>query len=546
MTSGKQKRAGGGVENGGRDKKAVSRVLMVQGTASDVGKSVLAAALCRIFAQDGWKVAPFKSQNMSLNSYVTPDGKEIGRAQGMQADACGIAATTDMNPILLKPSSDRTSQVVVHGKPYRTMDAFSYRSEYLTEAGEIARAALARLRERYEIVVMEGAGSPAEINLKDRDIVNMRMAAWADAPVLLAADIDRGGVFAAIVGTLELLEPEERNRVKGFVINKFRGDVELLRPGLDWLEQRTGKPVVGVIPYIPELRLEAEDSLSFRAPATDARRNGEQLDIVAIRMPRWSNFTDVDPLLAEADVSVRFVTGKEQFGSPDAVIVPGSKNTAEDLLFLRETGLDRLIVEHVERGGWLTGICGGYQMLGERLNDPDRIESAHMSLPGLAVFPLETTFGQDKVTERVSGRAQGWGEGTAGSGAERQATFEIEGYEIHMGRTVFTGPVAHPFSLVSAAAGEGAPYLEGARSPNGRAWGTYVHGILHNDEFRRDWLNAIRRSKGWSPVAGELIYSRLREEEFDRLADHVRRHLDVRKLYEIMNESMNESMGGSQ
>ncbi|OXS53043.1 cobyric acid synthase CobQ [Cohnella sp. CIP 111063] len=536
MTQEKNAAAG---SKGKRDK-AISRVLMVQGTASDVGKSVLAAALCRIFAQDGWTVAPFKSQNMSLNSYVTPDGKEIGRAQGMQADACGIAATTDMNPILLKPSSDRTSQVVVHGKPYKTMDAFSYRSEYLTEAGQIVRTALERLRAKYEIVVLEGAGSPAEINLKDRDIVNMRMAAWADAPVLLAADIDRGGVFASIVGTLELLEPEERDRVKGFVINKFRGDVELLKPGLEWLERRTGKPVVGVIPYLPDLRLETEDSLSFRQPAGDAQARPDRLDIVVIRLPRWSNFTDIDPLLAEEDVSVRFAASREDFGFPDAVILPGSKNTAEDLLFLRETGLDRLILDHRSREGWLTGICGGYQMLGERLNDPEGIESAHASLPGLAVFPMETTFGPDKKTERVTGQAQGWSE-DADAAARQTAHYDIEGYEIHMGRTFFTEPVSHPLLLASAESRAASPYSEGARSQDGRAWGTYVHGILHNDGFRRDWLNAIRRSKGWPPIAGELNYNRLREAEFDRLAGHVRRHLDIRKLYEMMNEGMEGS-----
>ncbi len=540
MTCVKRKRAVAEIGSGRRDK-AVSRVLMVQGTASDVGKSVLAAALCRIFSQDGWTVAPFKSQNMSLNSCVTPDGKEIGRAQGMQADACGIAPTTDMNPILLKPSSDRASQVVVHGKPYRTMDAYVYRSEYLAEAGEIARAALERLRSKYEIVVLEGAGSPAEINLKDRDIVNMRMAAWADAPVLLAADIDRGGVFAAIVGTLELLEPEERDRVKGFVINKFRGDVELLRPGLEWLERRTGKPVVGVIPFIPDLRLESEDSLSFRPPSGNAMERGDRVDIVAIRLPRWSNFTDIDPLLAEADVNVRFASAREDFGFPDAVVLPGTKNTAEDLQFLRETGLDRLILDHYERGGWLTGICGGYQMLGERLNDPEGIESAHASLPGLAIFPMETTFGRDKKTERVTGRAQGWSIGAGLGGERREASHEIEGYEIHMGRTAFTGPVAHPLSLASAEGRDGPPYREGARSQDGRAWGTYVHGIFHNDGFRRDWLNAIRRSKGWHPVAGELNYGRLREAEFDRLAEHVRAHLDIRKLYEMMSEGMEGS-----
>ncbi|WP_324617844.1 cobyric acid synthase [Cohnella cholangitidis] len=328
-----------------------ARTLMIQGTASDVGKSIITTALCRILVQDGLSVAPFKSQNMSLNSYVTPDGKEIGRAQGMQADACGIPATTDMNPILLKPTTDRASQVVVHGKPYRTMDAFSYRREYLAEAGIIVREALDRLRGEHDVVVLEGAGSPAEINLKDRDIVNMRMAGWANAPVILVADIDRGGVFASIVGTLELLEPEERARVKGFIINKFRGDVALLQPGLDWLEQRTGKPVLGVIPHIDSLKLESEDSLSIQKLASAKNSNEALLDIAVLRFPRIANFTDIDPLIAEQDTSVRYVTRREEFGNPDAVVLPGSKNTAEDLLFLRETGLDRLLLDYREQGG---------------------------------------------------------------------------------------------------------------------------------------------------------------------------------------------------
>ena len=318
------------------------RTLMVQGTASDVGKSVIVAAFCRIFMQDGRKVAPFKSQNMSLNSYVTPDGKEIGRAQGMQADACRIAATTDMNPILLKPTKEMVSQVVVHGKPLREYDARAYREKYLPQAELIVKEALERLRSEYDAIVIEGAGSPAEVNLKDRDIVNMRLAGWADAPVVLVADIDRGGVFAAIVGTLEILEPEERDRVKGFIINKFRGDVSLLKPGLDWLEQRTGKPVLGVVPYLHDLGLEDEDSASLDAKrqrglldgnrhsgtvtadghlgsSVESDASAEQLlDIAVIRLPRISNFTDFDPLFAEADVAVRYVSTPDQLGCPDA------------------------------------------------------------------------------------------------------------------------------------------------------------------------------------------------------------------------------------
>jgi len=509
-----------------------ARVLMVQGTASDVGKSLIVAALCRIFSQDGLAVAPFKSQNMSLNSYVTPDGKEIGRAQGMQADACGVPATTDMNPILLKPSSDRASQVVVHGKPYRTMDAFSYRKDYLEEAGAIAREALGRLRSRFDAVVLEGAGSPAEINLKDRDIVNMRLAGWADSPVILVADIDRGGVFASIVGTLELLEPEERDRVEGFVINKFRGDVELLRPGLDWLEKRTGKPVLGVIPYLDGLLLEAEDSLSER-PGVVRGDADDVLDVAVIRYPRRSNFTDIDPLFAEKDVSVRYVTKMDEFGAPDAVILPGSKNTAEDLLFLRGGYLDRLLLQHRERGGWLAGICGGYQMLGERLTDPEGVESEHRVLPGLGLFPMRTAFAAEKTTERVAGVAKGWPDGEA-----EAPVHEIEGYEIHMGVSSFSGDVDRPMTVSATRDVAGEARSEGARSADGRVWGTYIHGILHNDAFRRDWLNAVRKAKGWKPIEGETAFSRMRENEFDRLADHVREHLDMDAVYRILNSSL--------
>ncbi|WP_239613593.1 cobyric acid synthase [Cohnella mopanensis] len=514
-----------------------ARTLMIQGTASDVGKSIITTALCRILVQDGLSVAPYKSQNMSLNSYVTPDGKEIGRAQGMQADACGIPATTDMNPILLKPTTDRASQVVVHGKPYRTMDAYSYRHEYLAEAGMIAREALDRLRLEHDIVVLEGAGSPAEINLKDRDIVNMRMAGWADAPVILVADIDRGGVFASIVGTMELLEPDERARVKGFLINKFRGDVALLQPGLDWLEQRTGKPVLGVIPHIDRLKLESEDSLSIQKLATAPHPNGELLDIAVIRFPRIANFTDIDPLIAEQDTSVRYVTRPEEFGTPDVVILPGSKNTAEDLLFVREMGLEPLLRAHQERGGWIAGICGGYQMLGQQLRDPNRIESDNESLPGLGFFPMETVFATDKKTERVSGQAVGWllSNEQAANDSER-TSFLIEGYEIHMGRTSFLLETEHPMTVgILRGTTEEPPHQEGARSTDGKVWGTYIHGIMHNDEFRRNWLNAIRVDKGLTPLAVELRFNLLRKAEFDRLADHVRQHINLQLVYKIMN-----------
>jgi threonine-phosphate decarboxylase len=526
----------------------LARTLMVQGTSSDAGKSLLTTALCRIFYQDGMRVAPFKSQNMSLNSYVTPDGKEIGRAQGMQADACRIAATTDMNPILLKPKKDMVSQVIVHGKPYRDFDARTYREKYLPEAETIVKEALGRLRGAYQVVVLEGAGSPAEVNLKQRDIVNMRLAGWADAPVVLVADIDRGGVFASLLGTMEIFTPEERARVKGFIINKFRGDVTLLQPGLDWLEQRTGKPVLGVVPYLPNLELEDEDSVSLDRKVANQAANAagslngnlagdgtaaqqaeaaqQQLDIAVIRLPRLSNFTDVDPLCFENDVRLRFVSSLEELGRPDAVILPGSKNTVDDMLFLRETGLDQVLLQHAQQGGWMAGICAGYQMMGQRLLDPHLVESDRPETAGLGLFPTETEFTSEKRTVRATGAAYLY--------MEHQAEpCPISGYEIHMGRTRFLQEVTHPFNIKEEG-GAQAEHPDGAASADGRVWGTYVHGILHNDDFRRAWLNAIRRSRGLEPLAAELRFLERREAAFDRLADHVREHLDMNRIYEMI------------
>ncbi|GIP38778.1 cobyric acid synthase [Paenibacillus sp. J31TS4] len=507
---------------------ARGRTIMLQGTASDVGKSVLTAALCRIFVQDGWRVAPFKSQNMSNNSYVTPDGREIGRAQGVQADACRIPATTDMNPILLKPKGEMTSQVVVHGRPLRDYDARSYRETYLPQAEGIVKEALARLRARCDIVVMEGAGSPAEVNLKDRDIVNMRAASWADAPVLLVGDIDRGGVFASLVGTMEILTPEERERVCGFVINKFRGDVSLLTPGLEWLEQKTGKPVLGVIPFLPRIGLEDEDSASLDGKLKQrAPRSAEALDIAVIRFARLSNVTDIDPLLEEDDVQVRFVSQLEEIGMPDAVILPGSKNTVDDLKLLKESGLADWIVAYARGGGSVVGLCGGYQMMGQRLLDTHFVESNVERIDGLGLFPTETVFTLDKRTEPAVGFADCWG---------AEQAFPIEGYEIHMGVTRFLSPVEHPFLLRRRKDGEWSDdfYPEGVLGEDGRLWGTYLHGVLHNDAFRRCWLNRLRTAKGWQAAEGTLRFREGREAAFDRLALHVREHLDVGRIYEMM------------
>lgn len=521
---------------------APAATLMIQGTASDVGKSILTAALCRILVQDGWHTAPFKSQNMSLNSYVTFDGKEIGRAQGVQADACRILATTDMNPILLKPKQDMVAQVVVHGKPYSDLDARTYRESYLPQAEAIVKDALDRLRSEYDIVVLEGAGSPAEVNLKDRDIVNMRLAGWADAPVLLVADIDRGGVFASIVGTLEILEPEERDRVKGFIINKFRGDVSLLKPGLDWLEERTGKPVLGVIPYLPQLGIEDEDSASLDSKRMRKRaqsmpeKSQDQLDVAVIRLPRLSNFTDFDPLQEEQDVHFRYITHLSDWGTPDVVLLPGSKNTMDDLRYLNESGLAlRIKTFAQDENGWIAGICAGYQMLGAKLLDPDGYESDHPELEGLGLLPTETVFTSSKRTVQVRGSSSLFIE-------EGSPGLIIDGYEIHMGRTRFLKDIVMPFQIKAYTNDEAFAldkdlHGDGAVIDQGRVWGTYVHGILHNDDFRRAWLNRIRKMKGLAPVEGGLRFKERREAAFDRLADHVRSHLDMQRVYEMMKVS---------
>ncbi|RRJ67618.1 cobyric acid synthase [Paenibacillus oralis] len=553
---------------------------MVQGTASDVGKSVIVTALCRIFTQDGLRTAPFKSQNMALNSYVTPDGREIGRAQGVQAEACGIAATTDMNPVLIKPTGDMHSQIVVHGRPLQHLSAADYREKFLPEAKPLVMDALNRLRRQYDIVVMEGAGSPAEINLKQRDIVNMNLAGWADAPVILVGDIDRGGVFAFLVGTLELLEPEERARVKGFIINKFRGDLSLLQPGLDWLERRTGIPVLGVLPYLPDLDIEAEDSVvldTYPSAADKSAREQAAVDIAVIRYPRISNFTDFAPLAAEPDVSLRYVDRLTDLGQPDAIILPGTKDTIGDLTFLREQGWDEAIRRYmdVREHAQLVGICGGYQMLGVRLHDPEAVEAgAPQSAEGLGWLPLATTFRPGKKTVRVRGT-------TANGHPVRmyppgQAALPIEGYEIHQGETVrLPADSASPSVLnsvsasasvyasafasasASSSAGPGLAdmflirreltgtfagtpssdedevYPEGVALVNGRVFGTYLHGLFHNDAWRRGWLDGIRTAKGLDPLGATFTAASRKEAAFDRLAEHVRRHVKLEQLYEI-------------
>ncbi|PJW15205.1 cobyric acid synthase CobQ [Geobacillus sp. Manikaran-105] len=490
--------------------------VMFQGTHSDAGKSVIATAFCRMFAQDGWKTAPFKSQNMSLNSYVTPDGKEIGRAQGIQAEAAGVAARVEMNPILIKPSRDHESQIVVLGKPYANMQAFAYRNEFFDQGLAVIRQSLETLMNEYDRLVIEGAGSPAEVNLNDRELVNMRIARLANAPVVLIGDIERGGVFASLVGTLSLLEPEDRKRVIGVIINKFRGDVSLLKPGLDWFEQRTGVPVLGVVPYLPDLTIDAEDSLSLERFASSV--GGEEaIDIAVIRYPKIANFTDIDPLLAEPDCRVRLVTHAGELGEPDVIVLPGSKNTIEDLIYMKKRGLASRIVSLVNEGkARVVGLCGGYQMLGAVIRDPYGVETPLLEVKGLGLLPMETTLERTKITIRS--------EGVLTWGGER---FAVQGYEIHMGRST---PLSGYAPLIEADGRH-----EGAKHSDERVLGTYMHDLFHNDAFRTAFLNAIRREKG-APLHGAVSFHTRKEAMFDRLAAHVREHVDVGRIEQMMRQ----------
>jgi adenosylcobyric acid synthase len=493
-----------------------AKTLMILGTHSNAGKSILVTALCRIFAQEGYRVAPFKAQNMALNAGVTPEGHEIGRATIAQAEAAGVPPHVDMNPVLLKPEGHRRSQVVLNGRAYTHIDAGNWLSlkQYLwTEV----TAALDRLRARNDLVIMEGAGSPAEINLKEGDIVNMRVAQYAQAPVLLVGDIDRGGVFAALAGTMLLLEPEERVLVKAFVINKFRGDVSLLGNGLQLLQERAfNTPTLGVIPHLPEIGIAAEDSVALDEPRS---RRGAALDIAVIRLPRTSNFDDFDPLAAEPGVQVRFVERLADLGRPTAIILPGSKMTLDDLAWLRVSGLAERIVTLAKQQTSVMGICGGYQLLGQSLFDPDGIEAAPGTrAAGLGLLPIETVFAGDKHTVQVQATLQA----QIGPLAPLQGT-PIRGYEIHMGRSQALDAAYEPLCQIGAA-GEGHP--DGAISGGGRIWGTYLHGIFDNDSLRHAWLASL----GWREQ-GEAFD---RERAYNRLADHVRAHLDMDALRRII------------
>jgi adenosylcobyric acid synthase len=500
--------------------------LMIQGTASSVGKSLLVAALCRSFRKDGLRVAPFKSQNMALNSAVTPDGLEIGRAQAVQAEAAGIAPSVLMNPILLKPEGHRRAQVVIMGRPTSSLSAVEYHEQKPRLFG-IVEECLTTLRRQYDLVIIEGAGSPAEINLKDRDIVNMSVARLADAPVLLVGDIDRGGVFAAFVGTLELLDPDERARVRAFVVNKFRGDLSLLEPGLEFLRQRTGKPVLGVVPDIPNLRIADEDSLSLDRRMGHERPGPERLDIVVVRLPHISNYDDVAALEHESDVSVRFADRPTELTGADLVILPGTKSTGADLAWLRASGLAAALLERAAQGGLVLGICGGCQMLGERIHDPLGVESSEPVVDGLALLGLATHFAREKTTARVEASIQSQCFLTRGRDAER-----VAGYEIHMGQVVAREGVAVPFRIESRN-GVGASVPDGAVSAAGNVVGTLLHGLLEDDGLRGALLSSLWEKRGVPRVASPRRVPSAAE-EYDRLEASVREHLDFRLLREII------------
>jgi len=501
------------------------KTLMLQGTSSHVGKSILTAALCRIFRQDGFKVVPFKSQNMALNSYVTKTGGEMGRAQVVQAEAAGVEPTVEMNPVLLKPTGNSSSQVIVLGKPVGNMSAREYHNGHSLKLLTVIEECLRKLQREFDIVVIEGAGSPAEVNLKAYDIVNMRMAKLAPAPVLLIADIDRGGALASVVGTLELLEPEERDLVKGIIINKFRGDIKLLEPALEFLAQRTGKPVVGVIPHIERLGIEDEDSVSL-----DDRRgeSGGELDIVVLTTPRISNFTDFDSLANEDDVTVRYVRQGDTMGQPDLIILPGSKNTTGDLQYLKETGYAGEIVALAAAGTPVIGICGGYQMLGRKICDPGHSESDLEEVEALGLFDAVTVFAADKVTHQVTAACAG----NSFLGIDFSAD-DLTGYEIHMGRTEFSSPVQSAFNI-TCRSGEPTARDDGGISPDGLVMGTYIHGIFDNDEFRRAVINAIRKRKGLAPLTTVGNTKLRKEDSYDRLADIVRKNMDMELVYRLM------------
>ena len=502
----------------------MAKAIMVQGTMSNAGKSFLVAGLCRIFRQDGYRVAPFKSQNMALNSFITTEGLEMGRAQVMQAEAAGVEPSVRMNPILLKPTNDTGSQVIVNGVPIGNMDAAVY-YQYKRKLVKPIMEAYDSLAAENDILVLEGAGSPAEINLKQEDIVNMGMAKLAHAPVLLAGDIDRGGVFASLYGTMALLEESERAMVKGMVINKFRGDAELLKPGLRMLEERTHVPFVGVVPYLP-IELDDEDSLSERL---SGRPKEGLLDLVVIRWPKVSNFTDFNPLARIPGVTLRYVDRPECFGEPDLVLLPGTKNVMGDLAWMRNNGLENCVRQYASQGGPVLGICGGYQMLGMTIRDPEQVEGGG-SMQGMGLLPVDTVYVREKVRTRVRGTVL-----PVGGLLRELSGVPFVGYEIHMGRTTRREGTA-PFAVLQELGG--AEKEDGAVC--GNVYGTYAHGFF-DAEPASALARILLRKKGFDGDAIQSVDAHaFKEQQYNQLADALRTHLDLKKIYAILEQGLSE------
>lgn len=497
--------------------------IMVQGTASDVGKSMVVAGLCRIFYQDGLRTAPFKSQNMALNSGITPDGHEIGRAQIFQAEAAGIEPDVRMNPVLLKPTGDRHAQIVLMGKVASHMDAVRYH-DFKPQLREQILRVWQSLAQDYDVLVLEGAGSPAEINLRDRDIVNMGMAEMAGCPVILVADIDRGGVFAAIYGTLALLQEHERWRVKGVIINKFRGDVALLTSGLRQIEELTGVPVLGVMPWL-DIDLEDEDGVALQR-GKYRQTGAREITIAVVQLPHISNFTDFNALAAQPDVRVRYVRHPDELADCDLLILPGSKNTPGDLQWLRESGLAQAAGQLHRAGVPVFGLCGGYQMLGKSITDD--VESCCGRQPGLGLLPVDTIFAPEKTTTKVAAHSvealPGW--------LADAADIPLSGYEIHLGETTRHAGCRPALWLEK----HGQRVADGAVSDDGLVFGTYLHGLFDSDAFTRAVVNGLRRRKNLPPLTSTFSWQDHKRQQFDRLADAMRSHIDIDKIYQIMRE----------
>ncbi len=497
-----------------------AKVIMVQGTTSNAGKSFLTAGLCRVFSQDGYRTAPFKSQNMALNSYITGNGLEIGRAQAMQAEAAGIEPSVEMNPILLKPTSSEGSQVIVNGEVFGNMRAMEYYARK-REFIPVIEESFDKLSQEYDIIVIEGAGSPAEINLRDNDIVNMGIARMAKAPVLLAGDIDRGGVFASLYGTVKLLPREEQGMIKGLIINKFRGDREILKPGLEMIEDLTGIPVAGVVPMTP-LDLDDEDSLSQRLMQ---REKGDGIDIAVICLPHISNFTDFNVFGRMEGVSLRYVREAKQLGKPDLIILPGTKNTMDDMRWMRESGMETALVRCVSLNTSVLGICGGYQMLGETLEDPQGVENGG-TMRGLGLLNARTVFEPEKIRKQISGCVIRE-EDTPYSVTD----MEVEGYEIHMGRTYNLGRCQETIRLEDGR-------MDGLANEIGTVFGTYLHGIFDKGDVASLVVSRLMLKKGMNPREWNLDPEIHKRREYDRLADLIRSSLDMKKIYEILEAGL--------